>query len=167
MSEVQRQTANNAPRVFALSTMALAAITLAGAGCSTAPAAENTMPESSGTTSQNTETAPAPATETSASTAMYKDGTYTVVGNYQSPAGAEDLGVTLTLAGDVVTDASAEVKATNTFSINWQNTFANNFKTLVVGKKISEVELTKVSGSSLTPMGFNDAVAKIKVQAKS
>jgi hypothetical protein len=42
-----------------------------------------------------------------------------------------------------------------------------DYKQYVVGKKIDEVQLTKVSGSSLTPQGFNDALAKIKAEAKS
>jgi hypothetical protein len=35
-----------------------------------------------------------------------------------------------------------------------------------VGKNINDLKLTKIAGSSLTPMGFNDAVAKIKMKAK-
>jgi hypothetical protein len=38
---------------------------------------------------------------------------------------------------------------------------------MVVGKNISELQLTKVSGSSLTPQGFMDALEKIKAEAQS
>ena len=44
---------------------------------------------------------------------------------------------------------------------------SNNVKTLVVGKKITDVKLDKVSGSSLTPKGFNDALEQIKTLAKA
>lgn len=51
-------------------------------------------------------------------------------------------------------------------SARFQDLFAQNYKPLVIGKNIDEVQLGKVSGSSLTPMGFNDALAKIKTQAQ-
>ncbi len=38
---------------------------------------------------------------------------------------------------------------------------------VVVGKKIDEVQLTKVAGSSLTPKGFMDALEKVKTEAKA
>ncbi len=100
-----------------------------------------------------------------AATAAYKDGTYTAVGNYTSPGGQEELGVTLTIADGVVTDSTVEVKATRPISKERQTDFAEHYKTQVVGKSIDEISLTKVSGSSLSPKGFNDAVSKIKTEA--
>jgi hypothetical protein len=97
----------------------------------------------------------------------YKDGTYTVVGNYTSPGGQEELGVTLTLASGVVVDSQVEVKATRPISKERQTDFANNYESEVVGKNIDEISLGKVSGSSLSPKGFNDAVEKVKSQAQS
>ena len=44
--------------------------------------------------------------------------------------------------------------------------FASGFKALVVGKKITDVNLDKVSGSSLTSGGWNEAITKIEAQAK-
>ena len=95
----------------------------------------------------------------------YKDGTYTAVGNYTSPGGQEQLGVTLTLADGVITGSEVEVKATRPISKTRQTDFAANYKSFVEGKNIDEVSLTKVSGSSLSPKGFNDAVEQIKEQA--
>jgi hypothetical protein len=46
-----------------------------------------------------------------------------------------------------------------------QTDFAANYKTQVIGKKIEGLELSKISGSSLTPKGFNDALEKIRSQA--
>lgn len=97
----------------------------------------------------------------------YKDGTYTAVGNYTSPGGPEELGVTLTIANGVVTDSTVEVKATRPMSKTKQTDFAEHYKEQVVGKNIDEITLTKVSGSSLSPKGFNDAVEKIKTEAKA
>ncbi len=99
------------------------------------------------------------------STATYADGTYTATGNYTSPGGAESIVVTLTLENDIVVAAEVQKMATLPTSVLMQTDFANNFKQYVIGKNIADLELTKVSGSSLTPKGFNDAVAKIKFQA--
>lgn len=93
--------------------------------------------------------------------------TYTAIGSYTSPAGPEEVGVTLSVENGVITDASVEVKATNQFSKKWQGVFQSNFKQLVIGKDIATLKLDAVSGSSLTPKGFNDAVEKIKSQLPS
>lgn len=96
----------------------------------------------------------------------YKDGTYSATGSYKSPAGPEQIGVTLTLKNNIVTDATVTPEATAKRSVMMQNDFAANYKPLVVGKNINDINLTKVSGSSLTPAGFNDALANIESQAK-
>lgn len=107
--------------------------------------------------------------ETSANqtSTTYKDGTYSVKGVYTSPAGPEEFPVTITLNGDIVTDATMTVNSENAGSVNFQTQFRDNFKEFVIGKNIDEVVLTKVSGSSLTPKGFNDALTKVKTEAKS
>lgn len=97
----------------------------------------------------------------------YKDGTYSSTGEYTSPAGKEEVGVSLTLKNNIVTDVTFTPKATNEISVKLQTMFADGYKTLVVGKDINTVKLNKVSGSSLTPKGFNDAIEKIKLQAKA
>ncbi len=97
---------------------------------------------------------------------VYKNGTYSVTGSYVSPGGNEDLPVTVTLNGDLISDVNVTVGATRKESVYWQEKFIADYKILVVGKKINEVKLTKVSGSSLTPKGFMDALAKIETQAK-
>lgn len=98
---------------------------------------------------------------------MYQDGTYEMIGEYVSPGGPETVGVTVTLANGIITDANVEVLATRPASVDKQTDFAANYKPMVIGKNIDEVMLTKVSGSSLTPKGFNDAIEKIKAEAKS
>jgi hypothetical protein len=97
---------------------------------------------------------------------VFKDGTYTTVGTYNSPAGSEELGVRVTLKDDIIVETESTVKATVPPSVKMQQVFIANYKPLVIGKKITEVHLTKVSGSSLTPAGFNNALVKIEAQAK-
>lgn len=121
----------------------------------------------SDTMSPNTATTASQAPVAMESNASYKDGVYDVVGNYVSPGGPREVGVTLTLTGGTITDASAKVMAEDATSVRFQTEFVDGFKPMVVGKSIDDVELTKVSGSSLTPKGFNDAVLKIKAEAKS
>lgn len=98
---------------------------------------------------------------------IYKDGSYSAVGNYISPGGSESIAVNLTLKDDVVTSANVVANATRSESKQYQNKFISGYQSLVVGKKIEEINLVKVSGSSLTPKGFMDALAKIEVQAKA
>lgn len=98
---------------------------------------------------------------------VYKDGTYTATGSYMSPGGPDQLGVTLTLKDDIVTAVSVQTKPGDKTSAHYQGIFAANYTSLVVGKNIASVHLDKVSGSSLTSGGFNDALKQIEVQAKA
>lgn len=109
----------------------------------------------------NSETIP----EDGSNSSPYKNGTYTAVGNYVSPGGREEFSVTLTLANGVINDSSVVVESGIPTSVQFQTEFASNYKQFVIGKSIEDLKLTKVAGSSLTPIGFNDAVAKIKAQA--
>lgn len=125
-------------------------------------------PLSSDSTSSTTPTqTPATKPEQAVGSSTYKDGSYSATGTYMSPGGAEEVGVTLTLKNGIVTDSVFEAKASRPASVNMQNQFAAGYKQYVVGKKLADINVRKVSGSSLTPQGFNDAVAKIKVQAQS
>lgn len=98
---------------------------------------------------------------------QYKDGTYDVVGEYISPGGQTEVGVKLRLRNGIIEDSEVVGLADAPTSKKMQADFIAHYKPMVVGKSIDEVVLTKVSGSSLTPKGFNDAVEKIKAQAKS
>lgn len=95
----------------------------------------------------------------------FKDGTYSATGNYASPGGSESIDVTLSLKENVVTSVVVTPKAENPASKNWQARFISGVEKVVVGKKISEINLNEVSGSSLTPKGFMDALEKIKMEA--
>jgi uncharacterized protein with FMN-binding domain len=102
-----------------------------------------------------------------AATSSYKNGTYSATGNYQSPAGQEEIVVTITLKDGTIADSEFESKAVNTTSKKMQGLFATGYKTMVVGKALDEVTLDVVNGSSLTPKGFEDALQKIKTEASA
>ena len=105
--------------------------------------------------------------EDNSTASLYKNGTYNEVGNYVSPGGPREVKVRVTLQNGVIADTEFEGLATDPTSQRFQGEFAENYESMVVGKSIDEVELSKVAGSSLTPIGFNDALEKIKAQARS
>lgn len=97
----------------------------------------------------------------------FKAGDYQATGLYQSPGGNEEVAVQVALADDGTINAvEVEPKAASGTSRQYQSEFVNNYKDLVVGKNINEVELSRVAGSSLTSNGFNDALDQIKEDAK-
>jgi uncharacterized protein with FMN-binding domain len=108
-----------------------------------------------------------PAATDTIKDSVYKNGTYTATGSYTSPGGVDQLVVSLTLKNDIVTDAVVTPKPGHQVSEKFQGMFVSGYKQYVVGKNIAEVNVGKVSGSSLTGAGFNDAVTKIKLEAKA
>jgi uncharacterized protein with FMN-binding domain len=104
-------------------------------------------------------------TEENNGPSSYKDGTYEAVGSYSYHSGTEEVGVNVTLANGIIEDVEVEQMAKAPVSKTMQADFAANYKTEVVGKNIDDVNLGKVSGSSLTPKGFNDALEQIKTEA--
>ncbi len=106
------------------------------------------------------------ASTTAPTTSEYTNGTYSAIGDYTSPGGPETVDVTLTVVNGLVVDATVEGNAVNPISKKFQAQFIAGYRGFVVGKMISSLSLTTVSGSSLTPKGFNDAVSDIRTQAK-
>lgn len=116
----------------------------------------------SSTPSTSSSTATTPSTS-----ATYKDGTYSATSNYYVPHGVESIKVTLTLKGGIVTDSNIVNSETNNESASYQEGFAQEYKSSVVGKNIKDVQLSYVAGASDTTNGFNDAVNSIINQAQS
>ena len=107
--------------------------------------------------------------QTSATTAPavnYKDGTYTAEGDYVTHVGPKHISVKITLKGNIITTADVTNEADDAMSVKYQDKFISGYKPLVIGKNINEVHLSAVSGSSLTPNGFNAALSTIESQAK-
>jgi len=133
-------------------------------------ASENTTVETSDTATTTPETTPATteptSTETPTNTSGFKDGTYTATGDYSTPEDIENIKVTVTLKDGIVTETSAIASMISRDSKEYATQFVENYKSQVVGKKISSIKLSRVSGSSLTSQGFNDAIDQIETQAK-
>jgi hypothetical protein len=84
---------------------------------------------------------------------------------YKTPARVtHDIEVTLTLLGDVVKDVTVNYDKGAGVANGYQERFDATYRTLVVGKKIGDISLSRVGGASITSGGFNDSVAKIKAQ---
>jgi uncharacterized protein with FMN-binding domain len=157
----------------------VAIVLVAGLGYVFATASKNNQPADNPvvatpdmtgqTTTTTSATPPVPTVPTTpvTTTNVYKDGTYSATGSYISPGGHQGLQVTLTLTNDVVTDASVVSGAIDGTSRRYQSMFISGYKQYVIGKKISTLNVGAVSGSSLTPQGFNDAVTQIEAEAKA
>jgi hypothetical protein len=70
------------------------------------------------------------------------------------------------ISNDIVVDSAVTGNANSQPSQLYQSKFIDNYKPYVIGKKIDQLYLTKISGSSLTPLGFNSATDNIENQAR-
>ncbi len=109
--------------------------------------------------------APTPVAPPTSAT-MYRNGEYSAKGEYASPAGAESIVVSLTLQDDLIAAVTVKGNAEMGKSQRFQQAFIDGVQTAVVGKSIDGLSLGVINGSSLTPKGFNDALAKIVNEAR-
>lgn len=105
------------------------------------------------------------APEASVAVGEWADGSYSSEGGYQSPNGPETVQVSLTVAGNVITEITVTPNAQNSSSKRYQGLFAEGIAAETVGKPLSELQVSRVAGSSLTSGGFNQALEAIKADA--
>ena len=67
----------------------------------------------------------------------------------------------------VISTTSAKPGASNRESAAYEADFIDAYPVYVIGKNISTLNLSRVAGASLTSRGFNNAISKIRVQAKT
>ncbi|MCS5732146.1 hypothetical protein [Herbiconiux daphne] len=164
---------NTRQKKLALATMTGLSISAALAGCATdtpsSADAETVAPSTSAAASSAASTPSPDASSDSgsadASSSTYADGDYSATGGYVSPNGPEEIDVSVTLAGDVITAVTVTPDATNPTAIQYQTQFADGIAEVVVGKDIDEISVSRVAGSSLTSGGFNEAIDAIKADA--
>jgi uncharacterized protein with FMN-binding domain len=95
----------------------------------------------------------------------YADGTYDAEGAYTAPSGLAAITVSIKLVDDAVSWVHV---APGTFvgdPFTFQDKFAKAVPDLVVGKDLDDVSVSRVAGSSLTSLAFNQAIDKIKSEA--
>lgn len=142
---------NTAPALRTGTALASVAGALLLAGCSGAAQAD----------AQKTDPAP---TSTDA-TAPYADGTYTAEGSYKTPESVETISVTVTLKDDVVTDVEVTGEPLTRETTRYQGQFIAGIAEAVVGRKLDDLQVDRVAGSSLTSGGFDQALVRIKDEA--
>lgn len=126
-----------------------------------------TTTESTVETPGANETTPDTSPAENTSDTAYADGTYTADVTYTSPDRlTHPVKVSLTIEDDVVTASDVvfggEVSGATAVR---QTAFAAAYKTMVVGKSLDSINLSRVGGSSLTTNAFNEAKAKIEAEA--
>lgn len=107
----------------------------------------------------------APTAAAAAATATFKDGTYTETGDYQSPGGPESITATLTIAQNLVSAVKVVGSGGTPNAQHYQGAFASGVAGAVVGKPLADLKVGALSGSSLTPKGFDAALDKIRADA--
>lgn len=140
------------------------AVGLAGVGIAAALAGCSTG-TSTGTTGSGGDSADTSSGSSADTSASYKDGSYTEDGGYTSPGGPQTVTVKLTLADDKVTAVTVTGHATDPTAKGYQAQFVSGISAEVVGKDIDTINVSRVSGSSLTSGGFNAALKAIKADA--
>lgn len=111
----------------------------------------NTTNTSDATSNQNT----------NSNTSNIKTASKTIT--FQVPEGHTDnFTVNVTLNGKTITDISFSQDSSNRESREYADKFSSKFsKSLVIGKDISSINLSRVGGASLTTGAFNNAINQI------
>lgn len=97
---------------------------------------------------------------------VYRNGSYTESGRYTTPGGAESILVTLELDNGAVSGVQMRTEAKSPTAKQFQNQFQQRLVSAVVGRDISSLSVSRVAGASLTSIGFNDALTRIKSDAQ-
>jgi hypothetical protein len=143
-----------------LSAAAAASVLLLTAACG-GGSDDGSAPSSSATSSDSS------SSDSTDAGATFKDGDYSAESDYVNPGGTSKVKVDLTVAGGKVSDVTVTPEATNGESKEYQTKFAGGIADEVVGKKLADLKVSKVAGSSLTSLGFNKAVDQIKADAQA
>lgn len=95
----------------------------------------------------------------------YADGSYTTSVTYKTPERDEySMDVTLTIANDKVIDSNI-VYGQKAIKDSNVKRFNSAYEAQVIGKDMDTISLSRVGGASLTTKAFNNALAKIKLDA--
>lgn len=95
----------------------------------------------------------------------YRDGQYTSDGSYLTPGGDESIAVTVVVTHGLVTDAVVHTEAVSPTARQFQVQFQTGIAAAVVGRDLAGLSVTRVAGASLTSVGFNDALTRIRLDA--
>ena len=111
------------------------------------------------------ETPPSIPTPPPGPSTAYKSGSYSSSVTYRVPSGRSyTMDVSLTVTGDTVTTSNVSFDIFGTNDGNTQN-FVSEYRSHVIGQKLSQISLARVGGASITSQAFNQAISAIKTKA--
>ncbi|MDK1359447.1 FMN-binding protein [Arthrobacter sp. zg-Y1219] len=154
--------------LFTAASLTLVSTACSGQASDEAPAAEpstaaSAAPQSAAPQSAAPQSAAPQSGEPAGS---YADGEYSAQGTYTPPSNTtEEVDVTLTLEGGVVTALEVTASGNHPTSKQYQREFTSGVQEEVVGKNLDELDVDKIAGSSLTSSGFNKALESIRTEA--
>ncbi len=94
--------------------------------------------------------------------------TYATTVEYDVPEGTESNSFSLVIKDGIISSIEVGITTTNKASLKYQQDFAKNIASIIVGQKISELKsIDRVSGASVTTTAFNDALLKLRQQLQS
>lgn len=137
------------------------------AAAASAPAAQPAGAASSTSPSSPSSSSAAAPSSSAAPASGFTDGTFTKTAGYQTPGGPETVTVKMQLRSGVVAAVAVTGSEGTPNAKHYVEAFAGGVGNQVVGKKIAGLKVGAIAGSSLTPSGFNAAVAKIAAAAKA
>lgn len=151
-------------RTYAALAASTAVLTLAACGSDDDADSDNPPVATPATSST-----PDDSATTTDSSGAFTAGDYEATGTYTTPDGqTQSIEVEVELTADgTITDLDADGQAKGGNSEQFQGKFESGIDALVEGRKITELDIDKVSGSSLTSGGFNDAIEQIIGQAQA
>ncbi len=154
-------------RTYAALAATTAVLTLAACGNDDSGDDAEATATASAPSASSEPTASAPSA--SGATGEFRPGEYEAIGSYTTPDGrTQKIEVEVDLAADgTITDLDADGQAEGGNSEQYQKKFESGIDQQVVGRKITELDVDKVSGSSLTSGGFNSAIKQIISQAQA
>lgn len=152
--------------LFTAASLTLVSTACAGQTAEEAPAAAEPSVNASPAPSSAAPQSASPQSGAAAPAGTYADGEYSAQGSYTPPSNqTEEVDVTLTLEGDVVTALEVTTSGNHPTSKQYQREFTSGVQDQVVGKNLDELDVDKIAGSSLTSTGFNRALDTIRTEA--
>ena len=99
-------------------------------------------------------------------TSAYKDGDYSAAQGYVIGRAQNEVRVKLVLKDSIITELTNQYTSEDYESMGYNNNFDSEISGKVLNKKISDINLSRVGGASLTTTAFMQAVSSIQNQAK-
>lgn len=96
---------------------------------------------------------------------LYRNGVYSAVGRYATPGGDESIGVVVQIGDQKVIAVTVQVEAESPTARQFQEQFRSRVLPSIVSKDIATARVSRVAGASLTSLGFNDALERIRAES--